>query len=196
MIGHDAAIQTINSLSRGSVRRFTPQEHVNHLTEESDRVHMILAGSTIDDLLLENIKTLLPGDLNSDDRSRLYDYDGPLGSFGSRTLFALALGIIDRTARKQIDIIRAIRNAAAHSLERLDYTNKKIQTGLTGIARTDHLQKRMANFDSTSFRKFHGAMAVSLTRVMSEQREAEINVGVLVEMCELDQRDRQQVESD
>ena len=192
MIGHDVAIQALNSLSKASVRTLSPKDHVEHLTSETDRMHMILAGSTVDDILGEYIKASLPGPLNSDDRSRLYGFDGPLGTFGGRSLFAQAMGIIDRNTRKQIDIIRSIRNAAAHATQRLDYANSAIRMALKSVARNERQQRIMAKWDDLAFRKFHGVLSVALTRVITEEREAQVNVDVLMQATEEDFQERSQ----
>lgn len=190
MIGHDAAIQGLNSLSKAGVRSVSPSEHVEHLSGESERMHMILLGSTIDDILADYIKASLPGPLNSDDRSNLYGFDGPLGTFGSRTLFALAMGIIDRDARKQIDIMRSIRNAAAHATQKIDYSTTAVRNALRCTVRNDRQQSAMAKWDNLAFRKFHGVLATALCRIITLEQEARVNVAVLFQAAEEDFRER------
>lgn len=53
--------------------------------------------------------------------------DGTLYSFGSATMLAYALGLIDEKTRERLDIIRKVRNAFAHAM-------RPISFGTTSIA--------------------------------------------------------------
>lgn len=92
------------------------KESAADLTSESDRGAIILASTSIEDMLEYEILKRLPG-LKDDDstRKRLFENDGLIASFSKKTEMAYALGIIDKDYKKKIDLIREIRNACAHS---------------------------------------------------------------------------------
>jgi hypothetical protein len=53
--------------------------------------------------------------LNSDDIRRLFDYEGPIGSFSARIRVAYAFNLFGPETRDDLDLIRLIRNEFAHS---------------------------------------------------------------------------------
>ena len=81
----------------------------------SDRATAVLFGAFVDDHLGRLLRSIMRADLNSDDARRLFDPEGPFGSFSSRILGAYALKLIGPTTRADLDLIRLIRNAFAHS---------------------------------------------------------------------------------
>ena len=58
--------------------------------ESNDRAIALIAGATVDDVLTRALLVPL-GKLNSDERSKLFDPEMPLGSFGARIKMAYAL---------------------------------------------------------------------------------------------------------
>ncbi len=112
--GHDDILRNLKAMMKGGFSKVDHQDYVNYLREESDRGAIILAATLVDDALQEALKRHLTG-LNSDEKTRIFDYNGPLGSFSSRIIMAQGLGFFTRTTRKQIDIIREMRNVAAHA---------------------------------------------------------------------------------
>lgn len=82
--------------------------------KETDRGYVILFGSILEDFLTQALlDKMVP--LNADERERIFGPDQPVGSFSAKLRMAHALGIISRDARRQIDVIREMRNACAHS---------------------------------------------------------------------------------
>ena len=52
--------------------------------------------------------------LSKNDWKKLSDYTGPLGTFSSKLEMAKAIGLLDKTLYTDINVIRIIRNRAAH----------------------------------------------------------------------------------
>lgn len=52
--------------------------------------------------------------------------NGPLATFAAKTRLAYALGILDDTAKKEMDLLRHIRNQFAHTKEKIDFDTKEI----------------------------------------------------------------------
>lgn len=92
------------------------EEVIAEFSNESDRGAIILASTSIEDMMEHKILAQLPG-LKDDEatRKRMFEQDGQLASFSKKTEMAYAMGIIDKDYRKKIDLVREIRNACAHS---------------------------------------------------------------------------------
>jgi hypothetical protein len=102
-------------------------DSVADLSNESDRGAIILAATSIEDMLEYQILLKLPG-LRDDEptRKRMFEADGQIASFSRKIEMAYALGIIDKAYRKKIDLIREIRNACAHSRKPISMKNAQL----------------------------------------------------------------------
>lgn len=83
-----------------------------------ERLMIIIASSRLDDLLRQTLQRALlhqPGGSDS-----LFDADRPLGSFSSRILLSYRLGLIDRDYESYLQILRKLRNDAAHAAQHMD----------------------------------------------------------------------------
>lgn len=91
---------------------------VKLLNDESDRGLALVGAATID-LCLE---ALLRGHFveGSNISDELLGVDRPLATFSSRIKLCYALGLIDRDEYGDLESLRAIRNAAAHTAEPFD----------------------------------------------------------------------------
>src|SRR6185312_6201249 len=85
---------------------------VADFNNESDRGAIILAASSIEDAIESALMrrfTALRDDAEA--RARVFGPEGIIGTYANKTWIAYSLGIIDRDARKDIDLVRHIRNA-------------------------------------------------------------------------------------
>jgi DNA-binding MltR family transcriptional regulator len=94
------------------------------------------------------------------------DEHAPLQGLSARTRIALALGILDDATKRDIDTIRAIRIAFAHSPSRITFEHDTILKSLNGINALKYLTpdyvddlKTLAQFN---FEAARFAVAVSL----------------------------------
>lgn len=84
------------------------------VSKESDRGAVLVYASMLDELLRRSIQVRL---VQHKDTPKLTDgFNAPLGSFGARTLAALALGVISDDEYEELQLIRKIRNDFAHSM--------------------------------------------------------------------------------
>jgi DNA-binding MltR family transcriptional regulator len=83
------------------------------LCGESDRNAVIVATSIIDDILSTKIKSLLKVG-SAKDHSALFADNGPFSSLYSKTESLYCLGELSDTLRKDINVLRKMRNEAAH----------------------------------------------------------------------------------
>jgi hypothetical protein len=66
--------------------------------------------------------------LDDDECQTMFDdsSSGPLGTFAAKIRMAYALGVYPKPIKDELDLIRHIRNAFAHSSERIQFTSPEI----------------------------------------------------------------------
>jgi hypothetical protein len=82
---------------------------VQDMFGRSDRAGAILGGALVDDSLATLLESHLI-EITPADRQLLFGERGPFGTFSSKTLTAFALGLIGKRERRDLDLIRRIRN--------------------------------------------------------------------------------------
>jgi hypothetical protein len=116
----EMVMRELKRLNRDELFSFPPKDHAKHMMEEGDRAAIILFASSIEGTLLYMLKESMPT-LNSDEKDRIFNFEGPCGSFSNRIRLAQGLGLIDRQTRKHIELIKEMRNVAAHSYSRVTF---------------------------------------------------------------------------
>lgn len=115
--------------------------HFQYIPKAEDRVVAIIEVTGLEGALENAIKTkLIP--LNKTDYRELFAPEGPLGTFGLKIKFGYALGLYGEHTRKDLDIIRWIRNAFAHSGKPLWFDTEVVADScdlLTVVKRTPNL---------------------------------------------------------
>jgi hypothetical protein len=92
----------------------------------SDRYAAIVGSSLLEHGLKEAISVYLrdDGDAATSKKELFDNHDrSPLATFSERIVAAYALGIIDKTTRDNLDIIRDIRNSFAHSIMPVEFSS-------------------------------------------------------------------------
>lgn len=94
------------------------------LDSETDRGCALMAASYLDDQL----KRLLTAFFVDDPKSvqALFEGTGALSSFSSRIEAVYALGLVPRAARRDLDLIRKIRNDFGHTAQPLSFDDGRI----------------------------------------------------------------------
>jgi hypothetical protein len=92
--------------------------------ERGDRGAAILFATDLENTLqLAIIRMLQPA---SKQRAELFGHNAPMGTFAYKITIAHAIGIFGDVTRKNLDIIRTIRNAFAHARRPIRFTDDKI----------------------------------------------------------------------
>lgn len=95
---------------------------IEDLTGESDRGAVILSATSIEDTLEWALMVrMTPLQDDATTRNSVFGGDGFASTFASKTTLAYALGIIDKQTRDEINLIRDIRNACAHSRKPISF---------------------------------------------------------------------------
>lgn len=108
-----------------------------------DRTAAILCSTKVEDGLLDLLKFhLRPAD-SKDDDNRLFGPTSPLGAHGTRIALCYRMRLIGQKTLDDLEAIRLIRNAFAHSRKSIWFTTPAIAEGcqrLTIVDRTSDLE--------------------------------------------------------
>ena len=140
---------TLAALKRLSRRKFD----VNHIEDimkqlfhESDRSAAIVAGTLVEDALRSAPIRKMP-QLSKSDEDRIFDGLGPLSTFSAKIPIAHALDVIDTGSRQDIEKIKEIRNAFAHSFMEMIFQQKELADVCMQF-RIIHLSPALPNLSS------------------------------------------------
>lgn len=95
------------------------------LTPESDRGCALFAAAHLDVRLSDLLYVSLVE--NKDIDKDLFEGTAPLSNFSSRIKLAYYLGLISRNCRRDLDIVRGIRNDFAHKPEIISFETQSIR---------------------------------------------------------------------
>jgi hypothetical protein len=104
----------------------------------SDRAVAILFGTLTERNLESLLKKSFRDDLNSDDRSALFGFDGAVGTFSSKIFLAYGLKILGPKTRRELDLIRHLRNGFAHSPIPLEFTTSEVRAVCNEFKLVEH----------------------------------------------------------
>lgn len=100
------------------------------LTDESDRGVVVILGSMVEDLLLERLLRHFVS-LTPAQKKNLTRGGGLLNSFDHRITLAQSLGLIDQEMVEMLAVLKAMRNACAHSRLDINFTTPELRNALT-----------------------------------------------------------------
>jgi hypothetical protein len=112
------------------ISRLSPSnDEIDTLLSEIDthnhRAAAVLGGAFVEDALEYAIQRrlviLTPKELGS-----MFEYPGPLSSFGAKIQLGYAIGLYGVIVRKDLDIIRRIRNAFAHAKKPISFDTPQV----------------------------------------------------------------------
>lgn len=83
--------------------------------DESGRGAILIATAHVDNHLTKLIEAMLPSDISKNHKERLFKYPGHLSSFASKIELAYVFRLISKNLYDSLNILRKIRNDAAHS---------------------------------------------------------------------------------
>lgn len=104
---------------------------VRRFSRQADRGTALIAAAWLDDAMEEALRRVfLPHRRQQD---LLLAPDHPLGSLAAKTRLAFLLGLLEETARNDLDAIREIRNKFAHARHELRFTNPDVRKRCRGL---------------------------------------------------------------
>jgi len=137
---------------RGSVT-YDVDSMAETLAEESDRGVVVILGSLLEDLLLERLLERFV-EMSNTERSNLTKAGGLLSNFNDRISLARALGMIDEDMSELLRVVKAMRNACAHSRLELTFDTSELRDVLSLLFETDNAQDIRAGRNAVAMRIF------------------------------------------
>src|ERR1043165_3620134 len=155
-----------------SIKNRETTEYYESLLKESDRGSVVLVGTRLDDVLEElhtkHIqRTILPRQLTNEFSQQWFRGFGPLASFSQKIKIAYAYGLIGCEIYQDLEVVRSLRNKAAHKLT-FSFGAQSVRDELARLravqrASTDKQQKDRLSLDATPLSIWVGqAMALEL----------------------------------
>lgn len=116
---------TLSQLARKAIADEEFPEIGEEAFHASDRTAAIVLASGVERILEQSIIAVLP---RHDDRTveRLLGRDGPLDSFYGKNQLGYSLGIYGSTTLDNLEAVRKIRNAFAHSPLRINFETEQV----------------------------------------------------------------------
>ncbi len=109
---------SIKTLRRSYKDRLKLPDQYNlqgELAGESERASIILLATLLDDALITRLSQCLCFRPEESEFEHVFRFEGPLETFSARMEIACLFGFIDDATYQQLNIIREMRNACAHS---------------------------------------------------------------------------------
>jgi hypothetical protein len=110
-------------------KRYVPADTlsiINGLVKETDRAAILIGGSWLEWFLEGLIGAVLRAPKSSDELALLFTENGLFGSFSEKINGAYFLKLIGPETRRQLHIIRTIRNEAAHNMNQLNFSSESV----------------------------------------------------------------------
>jgi hypothetical protein len=99
---------------------------LREMAGESDRAAITVGGALVEHTLELLIKTKLRSPQNNTEAGYLFSDTGILGTFWQKIWAAYFLQLIGPSARKELDVIRSIRNEVAHNMNPVSFADRRI----------------------------------------------------------------------
>jgi hypothetical protein len=119
--------KAIDALRRLSRRKVAVDQIEAYFAEiggvGNDRGMAILMATSIENALRDSIAAHMRID---EEDNKLFGYDAPFGTFDSKIRVGRALGIFGSATERELELIKAIRNAFAHSKVPMDFNTPEI----------------------------------------------------------------------
>lgn len=115
-MGRDpASIASLKDYGRQPITEEELAGFVAELQGNSDRALCVLLGTAIEDTLRAYIHRRLRPGLEADEVKLLFTGDAPLATFSAKIRLGYAMGLYGPKTRDDLDLIRELRNACAHT---------------------------------------------------------------------------------
>ncbi|MGH6879099.1 MAG: hypothetical protein ACREHV_17200 [Rhizomicrobium sp.] len=105
-------------------KRYAPKDLrliFDEMSGGSDRACILVGGSLLEHELEEALLSRFRSSKNAAERNALFTQGGILGSFEEKCWAAYFLRVIGPAAKRDIDLIRSIRNEAAHDMNAVSF---------------------------------------------------------------------------
>lgn len=122
MFNTPKSVKSLRAYYKDRLAAVSDAQLMAELNGESDRAAVILASSILDDVLTFRLCKSFWFSPDEQQFNHAFRSEGPLGTFSARIELAFLFGFIDELTRSQLDDIREMRNACAHSHRPIDFS--------------------------------------------------------------------------
>lgn len=123
-------LEALGSYQKQGAVSVDADEMIAMLQDESDRGVVVILVSMLEDILLTRLlrsfKNLTPSEVKNLTRA-----GGLLCNFDDRINLARALGVIDQDILEMLQVLKALRNACAHSRKEITFLTKEVKDALS-----------------------------------------------------------------
>lgn len=118
-------------------------ELLQELERHSHAAHAIWVAANLEDTLVQILALYMPN-LSNRLREKLFRGYGPLSSFSAKIDMAYALDLIPDVLRRDLHVIREIRNSFAHATSPQHFDTEELQSLLMKFSDFDPKKDRLA----------------------------------------------------
>ncbi|OXG05069.1 mannitol repressor [Flavobacterium araucananum] len=101
------------------------------LNKETDRGCALMAASFLESELTDLLKEKLVG--TKSELNKLFEFNGPLGTFSSKIKICHSLGFINKTTMNDLELIRKVRNEFGHDHNPIDFSTEAIKNRINNL---------------------------------------------------------------
>lgn len=156
MTNDPAYLLALKELSR--LRTIPRAEMARHAREivgtrsrsSNGRGTALICGSLLEHNLEAAIRDKLV-DLTNTEYKALFRGEAPLRTFSAKIKIGYALGLYGPVGRKQIELIKDIRNAFAHTLVPMNFTTKQVRDACMHLVPLQRMAKKMQSHGKWRF---------------------------------------------
>jgi hypothetical protein len=100
---------------------------LDRVASESDHTTVILGAALVETALKMAVRARMYPNLTKADETMLFEGDAPLATFSSKIRIAFAFEVIDEKMKSELNKLRDIRNAFAHSNSFLSFEIEEVR---------------------------------------------------------------------
>jgi hypothetical protein len=126
-VGYAKSLEEFKRLHRGDPTLADSDELENEIRGQSDRAAVLISASILENALEIVLKSLMRR-LTRAEHQALFRGEAPLATFAAKTKLAYAFNVFGSATRRDLDTIREIRNAFAHSRIPFGFHTKELAT--------------------------------------------------------------------
>jgi DNA-binding MltR family transcriptional regulator len=125
---------TLKSLGRKMPSRDEMHEALDHISREGAHTTVILGTALVEAALQMALRVRMYSGMSVADEASLFDGDGPLATFSAKIRMGFAFEVVNEEMRAELNRLRDIRNAFAHSKYFLKFETQEVSEACSTLS--------------------------------------------------------------